>query len=150
MGEGKSRIITVSQTPKPKNMNPEEEEWRTAMLFIGKGPSATLQFLSEEPKSLLYAYKSQALDGPCPNGQDGSLAIDRALRVKQEAWKALGNMPKSQAKREFVGLLTQVLPEWKEWCKDHEELVDKEEGPTDGASGILREFFKRTGLRASL
>ncbi|GLJ23865.1 hypothetical protein SUGI_0453470 [Cryptomeria japonica] len=150
MGEEKSRVISISHTLTPTKSNSEEEEWRAAMLFIGKGPSATLQFLPEESRALLYAYKSQALDGPCPSGQDGSLAIDRALRVKQEAWGALGDMPKLQAKREFIGLLTQVLPEWKQWCKDHGDLVDKKEEDTDGVSKIVREFLKRISLRANL
>uniref|UniRef100_A0A0C9QV99 TSA: Wollemia nobilis Ref_Wollemi_Transcript_6992_869 transcribed RNA sequence n=1 Tax=Wollemia nobilis TaxID=56998 RepID=A0A0C9QV99_9CONI len=148
MGESKTRIIDISETPKTK-INSDDEEWRAAMLFLGKGPSATLQFLSERPKSLLYAYKSQALDGPCPSGEDGSFAIDHALRVKQEAWKALGDMPKSQAKIEFIKLLTEFMPEWKDWYRDYAQQKI-EEGPTDDPSKIVRDFLKRNAFRANL
>nr|ABK23990.1 unknown [Picea sitchensis] len=152
MGEGKRRIIKVEGISQARANNVkarEEEEWGTAMLFLAKGPSATLQFLPEKSKALLYAYKAQALDGPCPSGQDGSLAIDHALRVKQEAWKALGDMPRAQAKREFIDLLTEVLPEWKNWYNSYAAKVQKEEN-VDESAKILREFFQRNALRANL
>lgn len=152
MGEAKRRIIKIegiSEARANKIKTREEEEWGKAMLFLAKGPSATLQFLPEKPKALLYAYKAQALDGPCPSGQDGSLAIDHALRVKQEAWKALGDMPRTQAKREFIDLLTQVLPEWENWYNSFAAKVQKEES-NDETSKILREFFQRNALRANL
>ncbi|MCO5590701.1 hypothetical protein L7F22_044676 [Adiantum nelumboides] len=42
----------------------EEEEWKAAKLFMAKGPSATLQFLKEERKALLYALDAQAMESP--------------------------------------------------------------------------------------
>jgi len=152
MGEGKRRIIKIEGISQSGSKNVKtwaEEEWERAMLFLAKGPSASLQFLPQESKALLYAYKAQALDGPCPSGQDGSLAIDYALRVKQEAWKALGDMPRAQAKREFTDLLTQVLPEWKNWYNSYAAKVQKDDY-VDGTSKILREFFERNAIRANL
>lgn len=60
-----------------------EGEWRAASYFLAKGPSATLQFLAEGARAHLFALKTQALDGNCPPGQDGSLATDPSLRKRQ-------------------------------------------------------------------
>ena len=60
-----------------------EGEWRAASYFLAKGPSATLQFLAEGARAHLFALKTQALDGNCPPGQDGSLATDPSLRRRQ-------------------------------------------------------------------
>eukprot|EP01018_Ginkgo_biloba_P019699 Gb_34433 [translate_table: standard] len=145
MGEQSRIIIKVM-----KSTHDGDEEWRAAMLFLAKGPSATLQYLKEEPRALLYAYKAQALDGPCPTGQDGSLTIDPSLRAKQEVWKALGDMSKAQAKKEYIDLLTQVLPEWKVWHNNYATSLQTKE-PTDEASKILHGFHKRNiALRSSL
>eukprot|EP00252_Welwitschia_mirabilis_P015590 TRINITY_DN343_c0_g1_i1.p1 TRINITY_DN343_c0_g1~~TRINITY_DN343_c0_g1_i1.p1 ORF type:complete len:148 (+),score=25.89 TRINITY_DN343_c0_g1_i1:106-549(+) len=138
------------QTTDEVNGNGEESEWKAAMTFITKGPSATLEFLPQELKTLFYAYKSQALDGPCPSGQDGSLAIDHVLRAKQHAWKSLGDMPKSQAKREFIKLLTQVVPDWKNWYSSYSETQKNKNIVANEGSALLQDFLKRTGIRASL
>ena len=60
-----------------------EGEWRAASYFLAKGPSAKLQYLQTEVRSQLFALKAQALDGDCPPGQDGSLAMDPSLRIRQ-------------------------------------------------------------------
>lgn len=60
-----------------------EGEWRAASYFLAKGPSATLQYLQKDVRSNLFALKAQALDGDCPPGQDGSMAMDPSLRIRQ-------------------------------------------------------------------
>ncbi|BBM98683.1 hypothetical protein MPTK1_1g15410 [Marchantia polymorpha subsp. ruderalis] len=122
-----------------------EREWRAAQLFMAKGPSPTLEFLVEDAKAQLFALRAQALDGPCPSGQDGYLTTDPALRRKQEAWAALGAMPQVEAKRKFVEFLTTVLPEWKAWSDTHGEAlrVEQQEG---SAERILRLFKAKTGV----
>ncbi|KAL3677506.1 hypothetical protein R1sor_027454 [Riccia sorocarpa] len=116
-----------------------EKEWRAAQLFMAKGPSATLEFLVDDAKAELYAYRAQALDGPCPHEQDGSLTIDPALRKKQEAWASLGDMSKDTAKQKFIQFLTTVLPEWKEWSDTQGEALRKAQSEGT-AERILREF----------
>jgi hypothetical protein len=60
-----------------------EGEWRVASYFLAKGPSARLQYLPKDVRSQLFALKAQALDGDCPPGQDGSMAMDPSLRLRQ-------------------------------------------------------------------
>jgi hypothetical protein len=60
-----------------------EGEWRVASYFLAKGPSARLQYLPKDVRSQLFALKAQALDGDCPLGQDGSMAMDPSLRLRQ-------------------------------------------------------------------
>lgn len=124
--------------------NGGEEEWKAAKLFMAKGPSATLQFLKDEPKALLYALDAQAIEGPLSHEQ---ALLDPALSRKQEAWKALGSMSKSHAKRKFVELLSTLLPEWKTWHASHAHISH-----IDEASHILTAFSRKTGLtlRSSL
>ncbi|KAI5069800.1 hypothetical protein GOP47_0016101 [Adiantum capillus-veneris] len=122
----------------------EEEAWRAAKLFMAKGPSATLQFLKDEPKALLYALDAQAMEGPFLSHEIAAQApalLDPALVRKQEAWKALGSMSKTQAKRAFVQLLSFLLPHWKDW---HPPLIETHK---DEASRILSAFMKKTGLK---
>eukprot|EP00250_Pteridium_aquilinum_P006405 c16340_g1_i1 orf=91-516(+) len=126
-----------------------EEEWKAAKLFMAKGPSATLQYLKEEPKALLQALDAQAMEGPLAEQAEAhtSSFLDHALARKQEAWKALGSMSKPQAKRLFVELLSTLLPYWKSW-----HAPDAHTAHTDEASRILSDFSHKTGLtlRAAL
>ncbi|KAL2651213.1 hypothetical protein R1flu_019341 [Riccia fluitans] len=121
-----------------------EKEWRAAQFFMAKGPSATLEFLVDDAKAQLFAYRAQALDGPCPDVQNGTLTIDPALRKKQEAWASLGDMSRDTAKRVFVEFLTSVLPEWKEWNDSYGEAL--RHAQSEGtAERILREFRSKIG-----
>lgn len=60
-----------------------EGEWLAASYFLAKGPSARVQYLQKDVRAQLFALKAQALDGDCPPGQDGSMALDPSLRVRQ-------------------------------------------------------------------
>lgn len=122
-----------------------EKEWRAAQLFMAKGPSATLQFLVDDAKAQLFAFRAQAVDGPCSYGQNGALTIDPSLRKKQEAWASLGDMPRETAKRRFVEFLTTVLPQWKEWSDTQGEALRRAQSEGT-AEDILRQFRSRTGL----
>ncbi|ERN08770.1 hypothetical protein AMTRI_Chr11g156400 [Amborella trichopoda] len=134
--ESRSRSIEVTDI---------EEEWQKAIHFVAKGPSASLQFLSKKPKSLLFAYKAQVLQGPYPSLQlNESTYDDPDLSGKEAAWKTLGDMPKQQAKREFVALLTMLVPNWKQWCNENgSSLVQSGEGE---ATNILSNFLANGAL----
>ncbi|KAH7414700.1 hypothetical protein KP509_14G006700 [Ceratopteris richardii] len=119
---------------------------------MAKGPSATLEFLKEEPRALLYALDAQAMEGPFIAQEAGaysSALLDPALIRKQEAWKSLGSMSKAQAKHMFVQLLSSLLPEWRAWYNSHGSLSTNHQ---DEASRILSAFSAKTGLnlRSSL
>lgn len=60
-----------------------EKEWRAVSYFLAKGPSASVQYLNKDVRAQMFALKAQVLDGDCPPGQDGSLAMDPALRTRQ-------------------------------------------------------------------
>lgn len=120
-----------------------EKTWRAACYFLAKGPSATLQFLGDDDRARLYAFQAQALDGPCPPGQDGALAVDPALRRKQEAWRALDEMSRDEAKKNMVDFLSHLLPEWRDWFKKHAEATLN--ASEDGEAHKLLRGFKARG-----
>lgn len=60
-----------------------EKEWRAASYFLAKGPSASVQYLNKDVRAQMFALKAQVLDGDCPPGQDGSMAMDPSLRTRQ-------------------------------------------------------------------
>ncbi|XP_024400904.1 acyl-CoA-binding domain-containing protein 1 isoform X4 [Physcomitrium patens] len=126
-----------------------EGEWRAASYFLAKGPSATLQYLQKDVRSNLFALKAQALDGDCPPGQDGSMAMDPSLRIRQEAWNALKGMSREQAKRNFVDLLTEVLPEWKKWSADYASKTNSGEEHESEADKLVKAFKLRMGISSS-
>lgn len=113
------------------NARDVEGEWRAASYFLAKGPSATVQYLAEDVRAQLFALKAQVLDGDCPPGQDGSMAMDPSLRIKQEAWNSLSGMSREEAKRRYVDLLSEVLPEWKTWSADHGKGGEEHESEAD-------------------
>ena len=91
----------------------EEEEWKAAKLFLAKGPSATLQFARDDVKAMLYALDAQAMDGPAPDQQEdqqqmSTTPIDPAMSRRQAAWRSLGDMSKSEAKKRFLLLLSSL------------------------------------------
>lgn len=122
-----------------------EDDWRAAKFFLAKGPSATLQYLKDEPKALMFALEAQALDGSAPTTVDPPMFADPVLRRKQEAWRNLNGMPAREAKKRFVDLLTTLLPEWKEWHRTH---VQKSlaHASKDEVGKLLSDFSKRTGF----
>lgn len=125
-----------------------EKQWQAAQLFIAKGPSATLEYLEDEIRARLSAYRAQGLDGPCPPGQERTLVSDPGLRSRQDAWRALGDTPKEEAKKMFVDLLTSVLPEWKEWDDVHgRALREAQQGEGGEAERLLKAFRNRTGVQ---
>ncbi|KAG0568213.1 hypothetical protein M758_6G003000 [Ceratodon purpureus] len=126
-----------------------EGEWRSASYFLAKGPSASLQYLQRDVSVQLFALKAQALDGDCPPGQDGSLAMDPSLRIRQEAWNALSGMSREDAKRRFVDLLSEVLPEWKKWSAEHAPKPGNGEEHESEADRLVRAFKARLNSSTS-
>eukprot|EP00271_Cylindrocystis_brebissonii_P012179 TRINITY_DN30342_c0_g1_i1.p1 TRINITY_DN30342_c0_g1~~TRINITY_DN30342_c0_g1_i1.p1 ORF type:complete len:231 (+),score=53.28 TRINITY_DN30342_c0_g1_i1:272-964(+) len=103
-----------------------ESDWRAAMLFLTKGPSATLEFLKEEPRVWLHAYRVQALDGSASPDETGAQIQDSAARKRLEAWQALRGMPQIEAKRRYTNLLSSVLPSWREWYADQKSIFNQQ------------------------
>lgn len=100
-----------------------EHDWLAARFFITKGPSATLQFLKEEPRTWLRAYEAQATEGPCTDVNKVDPPVeDLSRRRVREAWRKLGGMDQIQAKEKFVALLTNVLPSWRDWYKENVKI----------------------------
>ncbi|CAM6087316.1 unnamed protein product [Calypogeia fissa] len=125
-----------------------DEQWQAAQLFMAKGPSATLEYVEEEVRARLSAYRSQGLDGPCLPWNDGTLFSDPALRMRQDAWMALGDMPKDEARKMFVDLLTSVSPDWRQWDDVHGRALRKaQQGEGGEAARLLKAFRDRTGLQ---
>ncbi|KAF3787341.1 DNA topoisomerase 2-binding protein 1 [Nymphaea thermarum] len=117
----------------------KDQEWRKAMFFLSKGPSSTLQFLDDNTKAMLFAYKSQAIDGPCTPLHLSMSPSDHSFMAMQQAWLALGDMPKEQAREEFINLLTSLLPDWRDWFDKNEDLAR-----LDGDGGEVGRIMKRS------
>ena len=173
-----------------------EADWKAALLFLHKGPSASLQFVKDEHRAQLHAYQvsqtfpirslrtlvhtyrrpslltsppqlptpstislsvqCQASQGPCREADAIPFdAEDGARRRRREAWLALGEMGKQQAKREFVDLLSRIIPDWRSW-QGGERSSERDEGgglgeseSDDLASRLVRQFMKKTGAAVS-
>ena len=126
----------------------EEEEWKAAKLFLAKGPSATLQFARDDVKAMLYALDAQAMDGPAPDQQEdqqqmSTTPIDPAMSRRQAAWRSLGDMSKSEAKKRFLLLLSSLLPHWKAWKPPQASSSSSSDGLV---ARILSDFSAKTGL----
>jgi len=66
----------------------------------------------EEPYLLqLYGLYKQSTEGPCSTKCPS--IFDFKGRAKWMVWNELGEMSSASASREYVGLLTQLLPDWK-------------------------------------
>lgn len=122
-----------------------EKEWRAASYFLAKGPSASVQYLNKDVRAQMFALKAQVLDGDCPPGQDGSMAMDPSLRTRQEAWNALKGMSREEAKRKYVDLLSEVLPEWKNWSAEHARNEEHE----SESDKLVKAFKARMGFSNS-
>jgi hypothetical protein len=76
---------------------------------------------------------------------------DSALRIREEAWRALGDMPKEEAQTLFVDMLSSVLPDWKNWDETYGQALRLELEQSNGggseAERLLAAFRKRTGLQ---
>jgi hypothetical protein len=136
--------LTLCFTREMDDDDEGEEEWRAAKLFVAKGPSAALQFASDDLKAQLYAFDAQAMDGPAPHQEEGS-SLDPALSRRLQAWRNLGHMTKPEAKKRFLLLLTSILPQWKTWKPPaaSPSLSPSSEGL---AARILADFSAKTGV----
>ncbi|CAI7838421.1 unnamed protein product [Closterium sp. NIES-53] len=93
-----------------------EAEFRAAMRFIRKGPSASLQYVVDEKRAELYALEAQAVHGPCSEASANPPVLeDPSSRRRREAWVALGQMPAAEAKRQLAALLSLLIPDWHDW-----------------------------------
>jgi acyl-CoA-binding protein len=59
-----------------------------------------------------YANFKQATKGPCRIPRP-SIVTESAKRLKWNAWNGLGDKSKSDAKRDYIALLTRDVPDWK-------------------------------------
>ncbi|CAN6476059.1 unnamed protein product [Victoria cruziana] len=128
----------------------KDQEWRKAMFFLSKGPSSRLQFVDEDTNAMLFAYKSQAIDGPCTPLHLSICPSDHRFMAMQQAWLALGDMPKEQARQEFINLLTSLLPDWRDWFDKNADLACFD-GDGGEVGRIMNKFQgKRVLLRAKM
>eukprot|EP00897_Mesotaenium_endlicherianum_P007902 jgi/Mesen1/713/ME000109S_10928 len=125
--------MAEGQEDSSKSTEEIEKEWKEARYFIANGPSATLEFLKEEPKIWLHAYHAQALDGPCNEAEVEAPLQDLAVRKRRDARRLLGAMPSLEAKQKYVAMLTSVLPSWKSWYAENEPQAGR--GARDGTGG---------------
>lgn len=72
---------------------------------------------------------------------DTSLLVTLFFFLAQEAWKAIDGMSKEEAKKGLVQLLTELLPEWRDWCKEHAPSnLNGEEEHESEADRLLKAF----------
>lgn len=64
--------------------------------------------------------QDQALSGPIGETMSAAPQFeDNSRRIHREAWKSLGDMPREEAKRQFIHRLTSHFPHWPQWYTDH-------------------------------
>ncbi|CAI5468275.1 unnamed protein product [Closterium sp. Yama58-4] len=121
-----------------------EAEFRAAMRFIRKGPSASLQFVVDEKRAELYALEAQAVHGPCSEASANPPVLeDPSSRRRREAWVALGQMPAAEAKRQLAALLSLLIPDWTDW--EHSKRGEGGGYGREGEEGMSRETVQGRG-----
>ncbi|KAK1366900.1 Acyl-CoA-binding domain 3 [Heracleum sosnowskyi] len=76
------------------------------------GKTDKLLNLRNDEQMQLYALQKIAMEGPCYEGQPMALKIN--ARAKWNAWQKLGNMSPEVAMEQYVSLLSDKDPGWKE------------------------------------
>lgn len=72
------------------------------------------------PCLVLFCPQDQALSGPIDETMSHPPQFeDNSRRIHREAWKALGDMPKEEAKRQFMDRLSSHFPHWPQWYAAH-------------------------------
>eukprot|EP00475_Leptophrys_vorax_P008138 TRINITY_DN15222_c0_g1_i1.p1 TRINITY_DN15222_c0_g1~~TRINITY_DN15222_c0_g1_i1.p1 ORF type:complete len:171 (-),score=17.70 TRINITY_DN15222_c0_g1_i1:83-532(-) len=126
-----------------------DRKWKAALKFVRKGPSASLQFVADNVRAELYALEAQAIQGPCTEANALPTPMeDQPRRLRREAWIALGDLSTSEAKKQFVDLITKIIPDWEDWeglqdvpFAENAQPGDGMEGEAEGlAQKLLRAF----------
>ncbi|TMW62519.1 hypothetical protein Poli38472_005137 [Pythium oligandrum] len=81
--------------------------FQVAVDYVGTQPNRKL---SNEQRLTMYAFYKQALLGVCTHSAPS--AVDMVARAKWESWTALGSMAKDAAKRQYIGLVQELFPEF--------------------------------------
>mmetsp|Transcript_10553 Transcript_10553/g.12196 ORF Transcript_10553/g.12196 Transcript_10553/m.12196 type:complete len:99 (+) Transcript_10553:2-298(+) len=95
-------------------MSSVEKDFNAAVAYVrglpkGKSPISTSKQLD------FYARFKQATLGTCAeHGGAQPWAVKVEARAKWDAWNKLGNMPKDEAMKEYVSMLNEVSPKWRE------------------------------------
>ncbi|WOH06950.1 hypothetical protein DCAR_0626379 [Daucus carota subsp. sativus] len=84
------------------------------------GKADKLLNLGNDEQMQLYALHKIALEGPCYEGQPMALKI--AARAKWNAWQRLGNMSPEVAMEQYISLLSDKDPGWKEGQTSNHQL----------------------------
>ena len=71
--------------------------------------------ITQEQQLQFYANFKQATVGPCSqHGGAQPWAVQFEARAKWDAWNALGNKSAEAAKADYVKLLDEIIPNWRE------------------------------------
>ncbi|KAF4697289.1 Acyl-CoA binding domain containing 5 [Perkinsus olseni] len=91
-----------------------EKDFNAAVAYVrglpkGKSPISTSKQLD------FYSRFKQATIGTCvEHGGSQPWAVQVEARAKWDAWKKLGDMSRDEAMKEYVSMLTEVSPKWRE------------------------------------
>eukprot|EP01012_Entosiphon_sulcatum_P044963 TRINITY_DN59850_c0_g1_i1.p1 TRINITY_DN59850_c0_g1~~TRINITY_DN59850_c0_g1_i1.p1 ORF type:complete len:100 (-),score=18.74 TRINITY_DN59850_c0_g1_i1:1-273(-) len=84
-----------------------EEQFHEAVKYVQTAPGSQ----SNETKLKFYAYFKQATEGP--NKTKEPSRLNMVARMKWDAWKKLGNMPKEDAMKGYIAELGTVDKQYK-------------------------------------
>lgn len=74
---------------------------------------------------------------------------DQKQRIINEVEKQIKTMPRREAQEKFLGLLTEIFPEWRDWFakqQDGNKIVKHE----SQADKIIRQFNSRNSFSSTL
>merc|ERR1719285_1446489 len=98
-----------------------DTKFRAAVRVIQGLPTEGSFQPSLEMKLNFYAYRKQALEGPCKETRPSFW--DGVARAKYDAWCRLGEMDKDEAKEGYVDTLKQII-ETMNFTEDVENFIE--------------------------
>ena len=89
-----------------------EADFKKAVEYSTHGPKAVL---TDKQKLQMYALYKQATVGACKEAAPSAFKF--VARAKHDAWSKLGSLSKKDAIAQYVKLVDEIAPRWRNWNK---------------------------------
>uniref|UniRef100_A0A7N0TR66 ACB domain-containing protein n=1 Tax=Kalanchoe fedtschenkoi TaxID=63787 RepID=A0A7N0TR66_KALFE len=94
-------------------MSELDNDFSAAAAFVRiENNGGKLSSIGSEVKLQLYALQKIITEGPCREPQP--MALKMSARAKWNAWQRLGNMNPEEAMKQYISVVSDLVPEWAE------------------------------------
>lgn len=87
-------------------------DFEKAVSYVNNGDKKNKMIVSNEVKLNFYKYYKQGTVGKCTESRPGIFKI--VERAKWDAWNSVSEMSREAAQNEYVKILTNIKPGWRE------------------------------------